>query len=457
MKLSNYSLNYSKLISRGELDALRFLGICHELGLEGASLHLRDLGAAGPSELARLRRAYLDLGLSVAMFTVSTNFGVPAERLDKELAEAREAIRVAQYLGAPLLRVFAGSPPSDGERAQSFDRSAKAVRRVCEEAAQVGLPIGLQNHNHGALCRTGEEVIRFVKAVDHPNLTFVLDCGQFAGSPGASGPVPKDLEKADFVESIRQTASLARHVRVKFYRPRADGSEPGIPYLQVIDILRGVHYQGFLDIVYEPGPEPLAPGQDVRQAIPRIVSYLHALLTPAQTAAAAPAQAMAQARYEGLQNAQLFDAPAIGLETSVAFLEGPTVDRRGQVFFTDTTAERIYRWQPAEKQLHVFREHSNQANGLIFDREGRLLACEAGGRITRTDLDTAKIEVLADSYRGFPLGAPNDLDIDAQGRVYFSSRLTNRDPKAGNVNAVYRIDPDGSLVRLLALPQIDMP
>jgi gluconolactonase len=67
------------------------------------------------------------------------------------------------------------------------------------------------------------------------------------------------------------------------------------------------------------------------------------------------------------------------------------------------------------------------------------------------------VEVLADSYRGFPIGAPNDLDIDAQGRVYFSSRLSNRDPKAGNVNAVYRTDPDGSLVRLLALPQIDMP
>jgi gluconolactonase len=70
---------------------------------------------------------------------------------------------------------------------------------------------------------------------------------------------------------------------------------------------------------------------------------------------------------------------------------------------------------------------------------------------------SGKITVLADRHQGKPLGAPNDLDIDARGRVYFTSRLANRDPKTGNVNAVYRIDPDGALTRILALPAIDMP
>ena len=77
-----------------------------------------------------------------------------------------------------------------------------------------GLPIGLQNHNHGALLRTGDEVVRFVKAVDHPNLTFILDTGQWAGSRGASAPPAADLKNPSALESIRQTASLARHVRV---------------------------------------------------------------------------------------------------------------------------------------------------------------------------------------------------------------------------------------------------
>jgi gluconolactonase len=455
MKLSNYSLNYAKLFAKGELDLFRFLGLCQELGLEGASLHVNDLPDKRPETLARIRRTYLDGGLSVSMVTVTTDFGRTEDRHQPEFAKAREAIQVATFLGAPLLRVFAGSPPSEQDRSAAFDRAVAAVRAACTEAARVGLPIGLQNHNHGALCRTGADVLRFFKAVDHPNLTFVLDCGQFAGSPGASGAVPQELKNADFLDSIRQTASLARHVRVKFYKPRADGSEPGIPYNQILNILSSVHYQGFLDIVYEPTESSPQGNQDPRAAIPRALDFLRAQLDSAGPAA--PQGQANPGRYANLSNEDMFADTEMRIEASVAFLEGPTVDRNGVVYFSETASERIYRWDPSARRLSVFREHSNGANGLIFDREGRLLACEGGGRVTRTEMPTGQISVLADRYRGHPLGAPNDLDIDAEGRVYFTSRLPNRDPDAGNVNAVYRIDPDGTLMRLLAWPAIDMP
>ena len=102
-------------------------------------------------------------------------------------------------------------------------------------------------------------------------LTLILDTGQYAGSKGASGDVPESLKGTDFMESIRITAPLARHVRVKFYHPRADGSEPNIDYPKVFDILRGVHYHGFVDIVYEPNR---FQGDDVKAAVPRIVGFL---------------------------------------------------------------------------------------------------------------------------------------------------------------------------------------
>jgi len=273
IRISNYSLNYSRLLSQGRLNIFDFLTLCRKLDLEGASLHLQNLPELGTDYLKRLRRAYLDQGLSMAIFTVSTDFGQAAERHPKELEKAREAIRAAVFLGAPLLRVFPGSPASEPERERAFERAAGGVRRVCEEAGQAGLPVGLQNHNHLALCRTGEEVIRFIKMVDHPNLTFVLDTGQWAGSRGASGETPPALRGADFLESIRQTAPLARYVRVKFYNPAPDGSEPWIPYDQVFNILRGVHYGGFVDIVYEPGKGG-QPGEDIAQAMPRIVGFL---------------------------------------------------------------------------------------------------------------------------------------------------------------------------------------
>jgi gluconolactonase len=442
MKLSNYSLNYASAIARGEMDVFRFLATCRALGLEGASLHLRDLPDTRPETLARVRRAHLDQGLSLSLFTASTDFG----RRGDEAETVREAITAASYLGAPLLRVFAGSAGSD--RPAAWARAVAGVRKACDEAARVGLPVGLQNHNHGGLCATGADVLRLVEEVNHPNLTVVLDCGQFLGSPGASGAPAAVADPDALYESIRRVAPLARHVRVKFYRPRPDGSEPAIDYDRALDLLRAVHYPGFLDIVYEP---PKSGGEPIAAALPRIVAFLRSRLRPAPPASQ-PAD-----RYAGLDNGKYFADPAPRVETDVAFLEGPTVDRSGLVYFSDVRAERINTWDPSRRRLSVFREQSHAANGLILDRQGRLVACEGAGRVTRTDPATGRVEVLADAYQGRSLGAPNDLDLDAKGRIYFTSRLSNRDPQAGNVNAVYRIDPDGALARILAAPEVDMP
>jgi gluconolactonase len=141
-----------------------------------------------------------------------------------------------------------------------------------------------------------------------------------------------------------------------------------------------------------------------------------------------------------------------------AFTEGPTVDAGGNVFFTETINQRIMKMAP-DGTLTVFREHSNNANGLLFDDQFRLLACEGAPskgalsqdskpRVTRTDMKTGKIEVLADNYNGQPFVSPNDITMDANGRLYFT------DLPGG---AVYRIDTDGKLSRILYKPEIQRP
>ena len=138
------------------------------------------------------------------------------------------------------------------------------------------------------------------------------------------------------------------------------------------------------------------------------------------------------------------------------FIEGPAVDRQGHVYFTNVPADKILKWDG--KTLSEFRTNSNKANGLLFEPDGSLIACEGGlGRVTRTNMKTGKITVLADQFNGFGLGAPNDVANDKAGRLYFTSRLSNTDESKGNVNSVYRIDLDGSLHRILHLPHIHMP
>src|SRR5215468_7982919 len=136
--------------------------------------------------------------------------------------------------------------------------------------------------------------------------------------------------------------------------------------------------------------------------------------------------------------------------STVAFTEGPVYHADGSVYFTDTSNNRIMRSAPgaqpdSPRTLEVYRTPSGRANGLVFDLEGRLVACEGGSRrVTRTERDGG-ITVLAASYQGKPFNSPNDIDVDARGRLYFTDpRYGDRSGMELDKEAVYRIDPDGT-------------
>jgi gluconolactonase len=124
------------------------------------------------------------------------------------------------------------------------------------------------------------------------------------------------------------------------------------------------------------------------------------------------------------------------------FTEGPAADADGNLFFTDSPNNRIMVLRPDGK-LEVWDKASQDANGMRFDAQGRLIVCcgEDGARaVIRYEKDGKKT-VLADKYNGKRLTAPNDLWIDRQGRIYFTDPCYGRRPKDGQEKyAVYRID-----------------
>jgi gluconolactonase len=155
--------------------------------------------------------------------------------------------------------------------------------------------------------------------------------------------------------------------------------------------------------------------------------------------------------------------PEVDVVASVAFAEGPTVDAHGNVYFTDIPNSRIMKVS-TDGKLSTFRHPSNNANGLLFDEQGRLIACEGSNdevgkpRVTRTDMNTGAIEVIAEIFEGKRLNKPNDVTMDSKGRLYFSDRPQPRPaPDQTGVYAVYRIDPDGSIARILVEPEIEKP
>lgn len=134
------------------------------------------------------------------------------------------------------------------------------------------------------------------------------------------------------------------------------------------------------------------------------------------------------------------------------FTEGPAYGPDHCVYFSDI-GERIMKFDPATKTTTVYRDKSGRANGLDFDPEGRLVACEgaAGGnrRVTRTDKD-GKVTVLAERWMGKKFNSPNDVTIDARGRIYFTDpRYGGNEPREIDTESVYRIDHDGKVTQFI--------
>jgi gluconolactonase len=147
--------------------------------------------------------------------------------------------------------------------------------------------------------------------------------------------------------------------------------------------------------------------------------------------------------------------------------EGVAVAPDGMVYFSDITfthvsrdkkqpieAGHIWKFDPATGKATIFRSPSGMSNGLKFDAAGNLLAAEGadygGRRITRTDMTTGKTYIVAGLFEERPFNSPNDITLDEKGRVYFSDpRYLGHEPIDQPVQAVYRIDPDGSVHRII--------
>src|SRR6185295_3045131 len=149
-------------------------------------------------------------------------------------------------------------------------------------------------------------------------------------------------------------------------------------------------------------------------------------------------------------------APAAAWEKvtgGLGFGEGPAWHPDGYLLFEDVTNNRTLRLDGADK-VSVFREATDGANGLAFDEDRRVIACEGnasgrGRRLVRIEKD-GTVTALAERYQGRRLNSPNDLAIDRRGRIYFTDpRYSQRENLELDREAVYRVDPAGTLTRVV--------
>ena len=106
--------------------------------------------------------------------------------------------------------------------------------------------------------------------------------------------------------------------------------------------------------------------------------------------------------------------------TGFEFTEGPVWNGiEGFLLFSDVSGDVTVRWSEDDGATD-WRRPSGHANGLVYDADHRLVACEHDRSVvTRTELD-GSVSVVASHYDGKELNSPNDVCVSSDGAVWFT-------------------------------------
>jgi sugar phosphate isomerase/epimerase len=127
-----------------------------------------------------------------------------------------QAVRIAEALGAPLLRVWA--EPVAGAADDGFGEIVALLQRACDAGADAGVEVVVERHA-GSFADTPERCERLLAAIGRSNCALnyqVLDL------------LPQSLAAAQ-PDDARRLVPHARYFHLKNTRPAADGAGPMPP------------------------------------------------------------------------------------------------------------------------------------------------------------------------------------------------------------------------------------
>jgi gluconolactonase len=155
----------------------------------------------------------------------------------------------------------------------------------------------------------------------------------------------------------------------------------------------------------------------IRTCFLLLCSFCYLLLTTNSAAAQTP--------VDSLQSLVADDGKPELIVRQFSFTEGPAVDKKGNIFFTDQPNDKIYKYD-TEGKVSLFLDKTGRSNGLYFDKKGNIIACADEKNELWRITPAGKVSVMMTNYNGYQLNGPNDLWLNAKGGIYFTDPYYQR-------------------------------
>lgn len=206
--------------------------------------------------LLKMKELTFRLGLDISGTAIGNDFCLPeGDARQKQLELTRNWIDYSAFLGAPVIRIFAGRVPKGDTEEAAIERCIDGINQSLEYAAQKGVCLALENH--GGITATPEQMLKIVHGVKtSPWFGVNFDSGNFR----TDDPYRDLALIAPYAVNAQVKASIA-----------PNGQKQPADLARIIDILKAANYRGYVAFEYEEPEDPMTE-------IPKYVDRLRELI-----------------------------------------------------------------------------------------------------------------------------------------------------------------------------------
>lgn len=183
LKTSLNAYSFNAPLMDGSMTIHDLIDFCAAEGFDGVDItgyYFRGYPAVPDNKyLYEIKRKAFNEGIAITGTGVRNDFTyADKNKRQKELDHVKQWVEVAEKIGAPVLRIFAGTQKNEGISKTTVTEWMLPDLKSCSEfGGQHGIVIGLQNHND--FIQTAAEVNSIIEQVNSPWLGLILDTGSY--------------------------------------------------------------------------------------------------------------------------------------------------------------------------------------------------------------------------------------------------------------------------------------